>query len=223
MPWFRDLELESQGVRYIEPELNVAMLLPDGRSLKWWVDLERTRESFAEFSTRDADAFIRWAEDFRPIVEEILIPEAQSPPVVPARRIERLRQTKLGRRLLDVSAMSPLEFVTRNFEHDAIRAGLLFFNGLREVDLRLQGFGHAIPALLASPARAQMCVGGSANLARGLITVIEANGGSVRCGAPIERILMLDGRAAGVVLKSGRADRGDWLCSLWSQSAADVS
>ena len=45
----------------------------------------------------------------------------------------------LGRRLLEISALSPLEFVTRHFENDTVRAGLLFFNGLREVDLRLTG------------------------------------------------------------------------------------
>jgi len=30
MPWYRDLELERHGARYIEPELNVAMVLRDG-------------------------------------------------------------------------------------------------------------------------------------------------------------------------------------------------
>ena len=47
MPWFRDLELERHGVRYLQPELNVAMLLRDGRSLEWWTDLDRTIASFA--------------------------------------------------------------------------------------------------------------------------------------------------------------------------------
>ena len=41
------------------------------------------------------------------------------------------------------------------------RPGLLFFNGLREVDLRVRGFGHHIAALLASPAKAQMSRGGT--------------------------------------------------------------
>src|SRR6266478_9656223 len=53
-PWYRDLELERHGARYIEPELNVAMILGDGRALEWWTDLDRTAESFAEFSTKDA-------------------------------------------------------------------------------------------------------------------------------------------------------------------------
>ena len=203
MPWYRDLELERHGVRYLQPELNVAMVLRDGRALEWWTDVERTAASFADFSRKDADTLRRWTEEFRPIVEEILIPEAQSPPLEPHRRTELLSQSKLGRRRLEVSALSPLEFVTREFEHDAVRAGLLFFNGLREVDLRLRGFGHAIPALLASPAKAQMCVGGAGNLARGLLRDIAEHGGAVRCGVELRRIIVRQGRVAGIELASG--------------------
>ena len=72
MPWYRDLELERHGARYIEPELNVAMILRDGRALEWWTDLDRTADSFAEFSTQDAAALRRWVDEFRPIVERIL-------------------------------------------------------------------------------------------------------------------------------------------------------
>lgn len=203
MPWFRDLDLERHGVRYLQPELNVAMLLRDGRALEWWTDLDRTAASFAEFSPRDATALRRWTEEFRPIVEKILIPESQCPPLEPAKRQRLLERSALGRRLLEVSALSPLEFVTREFEHDAVRAGLLFFNGLREVDLRLPGFGHAIPALLASPSKAQMCIGGSGNLARGLIADVTAHGGEIRCGVELRRIVMQQGRASGVELATG--------------------
>ncbi len=213
MPWFRDLELERHGVRYLQPELNVAMLQRDGRALEWWTDLERTVASFAQFSTRDADALRRWTEEFRPIVEQILLPEAQCPPLEPERRRQLLSRSRLGRRLLEVSALSPLEFVTREFEHDAVRAGLLFFNGLREVDLRLRGFGHAIPALLASPAKAQMCVGGSGNLARGLVADVTEHGGEIRCGIELKEILMRQGRAAGVALASGEELTADLVVS----------
>src|SRR5947209_14573706 len=119
MPWYRDLELERQGARYIEPELNVAVILPDGRSLQWWTDLERTLATFAEFSKRDAATLRRWVEEFRPIVERILLSEAQSPPLPPDRRRELLERSPLGRQLLEVSALSPLEFVAQEFENDA--------------------------------------------------------------------------------------------------------
>ncbi len=213
MPWYRDLELESQGARYTEPELNVAMILPDGRSLQWWTDLDRTRESFAQFSRRDADALVRWTEEFQPVVDQILIPEAQSPPLESDERRRILERSALGRRLLEVSAWSPLEFVTSEFENDAIRAGLLFFNGLREVDLRLPGFGHAIPSLLASRHKAQMCVGGSANLAKALIADIERHGGSIRCGIELKTIRANGTGVTGVELADGETIHASFVAS----------
>lgn len=203
MPWYRDLELQRHGAHYVEPELNVALILRDGRSLQWWTDLDRTAASFAEFSHRDAAALRRWVEEFRPIVSQVLFPEAQAPPLPPERRREILGKTALGRRLLEVAERSPLEFVMEEFEHDVIRAGLLFFNGLREIDLRLKGFGHAIPALLAGPHKAQMCLGGSARLAQALVRDIEEHGGQVRCGVQLKAILTRNGRAVGVQLADG--------------------
>ena len=203
MPWYRDFELERHGVRYLEPKLNVAMILHDGRALEWWTDLDRTVSSCAAFSRRDADTLRRLAEEFKPIVEKILLPEAQSPPLEPGLRRGLLERSALGRRLLEISALSPLEFVTRHFENDAVRAGLLFFNGLREVDLRLKGFGHSISALLASRPMAQMAVGGTACLARGLVADITGHGGEVRCGIELRRILVRNGRASGVEFTTG--------------------
>lgn len=203
MPWFADLELARRGVRYIEPEFNVAMLLGDGRTLQWWTDLDRTVESFAQLSPRDAATLRRWTEDFEPIVRRILFPEAQSPPLEPVRRRELLSRSALGRKLLETAALSPLEFVEREFEHDAIRAGLLFFNGLREVDLRLQGFGHSIPMLMANPHKAQMVAGGSARLAEALAADIREHGGEILAGATPRSILTRGGRAVGVELADG--------------------
>src|SRR5438477_12755633 len=179
------------------------MILADGRSLEWRTDFERTAESFARFSARDAAALRRWVDEFRPIVERILLPEAQSPPLPPERRAELLGRSPRGRRLLEIAALSPLEFVEREFENDIVRAGLLFFNGLREVDLRLKGFGHSIPALLASRHMAQMAVGGTASLAHGLVADITRHGGELRCGIELRRILVRNGRASGVELTTG--------------------
>ena len=214
MPWYRDLELERHGARYIEPELNVALLLEDGRSLQWWTDLDKTVDSFSAFSKKDAAALRFWAEEFRPIVDGILTVEAQSPPLPPDVRRALLSQSAPGRRLMEVQQLSPLEFVEREFENDAVRAGLLFFNGLREVDLRLPGFGHSIPALLASNRKAQMCVGGSAMLAQALIRDIEEHGGAVRTGVSIASIETRNGQATAVRLGDGeRIAARSWIAS----------
>jgi len=92
--------------------------------------------------------------------------------------------------LLETSDLSPREFVLREFVHPAVQAGLLFFNGLREVDLRATGFGHHIPSLLASDGKAQMCIGGSARLAEALVAAVNEAGGQVRTGVDLSRILI---------------------------------
>ena len=207
MPWYADLDLARHGADYIEPELNVAMLLRDGGSLQWWTDFERTYDSFAALSPPDAKRLRYWRDAFQPIVETILRPEAAAPPLPPERRAAWLSGSPEGRLLLETSALSPLEFVTREFRHPAVQAGLLFFNGLREVDLRQKGFGHHIPALLASPAKAQMARGGSARLAQALEAAVRAGGGEILTDAEPERILIENGRVWGVELRGGRTLR----------------
>jgi phytoene dehydrogenase-like protein len=207
MPWYRDLELEKRGAVYLEPELNVALILKNGDALEWWTDFEKTASSFGGFSARDEATLRRWRDDFLPVVENILIPESQSPPLDPARRVAFLNQSPKGRLLLKTSRLSPLEFVEREIEHPVIHAGLLFFNGLREVDLRCQGFGHHIAALLASSGKAQMCVGGSAALARALVSAVTDSGGEVLLEKTPSRILIEHGRAVGVETPEGERYR----------------
>jgi phytoene dehydrogenase-like protein len=211
MPWYADLELERHGAHFIEPELNVALITGDGRALEWWTDIGRTIDSFAAFSARDADTLRRWHDEFVPIVEHILAPEARSPPLPPAERRALLERTSAGRRLLVVSALSPLQFVEQEFEHPTIKAGLLFFNGLREVDLRLPGFGHHIAALLASPAKAQMSRGGSAALARALEAAVRETGGEIALMTQPRRIVVEGGRAVGIETAEGELIRARHL------------
>jgi phytoene dehydrogenase-like protein len=210
-PWYADLELERHGASYLEPELNVALLLQGGDALEWWTDFERTAASFESFSAKDAAALRRWREAFLPIVAGILLPESRTPPLEGTRRRALLERSLEGRLLLETSALSPLEFVEREFEHPVVKAGLLFFNGLREVDLRCRGFGHHIPMLLAATGKAQMCRGGSAALARALVAAVQEARGVVRLGVEPRRILVEAGRAVGVETTSGERIRARGL------------
>jgi phytoene dehydrogenase-like protein len=211
MPWYADLALERHGAHYIEPELNVALLTSDGRALEWWTNVERTVASFAQFSARDAATLRRWQHEFVPILHDILIPESRSVPAPPEERRAALENSAAGRRLLEVSALSPLEFVHQEFENPTVKAGLLFFNGLREVDLRVKGFGHHIAALLASPAKAQMSRGGSAALARALEAAVRESGGEIALMTEPSRIVVEHGRAVGVETADGEMIRSRHL------------
>jgi len=207
MPWYKDLELERHGAIYLEPDFNVALLLNNGESLDWWTSFEKTMNSFARFSKKDAQALRNWRERFLPIVEKILIPESQSPPIPIDQRTTLLKKSAEGRLLLETSVLSPMEFVLQEFENPTIQAGLLFFNGLREVDLRCKGFGHHIPALLASSGKAQMCKGGSAALAQALVSSVLENGGEIKLRIEPKLILVEDGKAVGVETAEGEIFR----------------
>ena len=213
MPWYRELELARRGARYLEPELNVALALKSGEALCWWTDFEKTAQSFAQFSSRDAARLRHWRDAFQPILENILGPESRRPPLPASERIALLQGSSEGRLLLQTSALSPLEFVEREFENPVVRAGLLFFNGLREVDLRLRGFGHHIPMLLASPAKAQMCVGGAARLADALAAAVRESGGDIRTSCEPKRIVVERGKVAGVETHEGEFIRAGFVAS----------
>jgi phytoene dehydrogenase-like protein len=203
-PWFRDLELEKHGVEMIEPAMNVAVMTADGDVLQWWTDFEKTFQSVARFSRRDADTLRRWHDEFMPIVMNVLRPEQSSPPLSSERRRELLSRTAAGRKLLEISDQSPLEFVKREFTHPVIQAGLLFFNGLREVDMRAKGFGHHVLMLIASPAKAQMPKGGTAELGKGLASAARAAGGHILLNTEVGRIRVENGRAVAVETRDGR-------------------
>ena len=64
-PWFADLDLERHGARYLEPELNVALLLESGESLEWWTDFDRTAASFGRPSARMCRSVTRTSNDAR--------------------------------------------------------------------------------------------------------------------------------------------------------------
>src|ERR1044072_5456722 len=105
MPWYADLDLERHGARYIEPELNVALLTRDGDALEWWTDIERTVGSFWRFSARAAETLHRWQHEFVPLVRDILVPESRAVPQPVEERHAQLSRSAAGRRLLAVSAL----------------------------------------------------------------------------------------------------------------------
>ena len=56
-------------------------------------------------------------------------------------------------------------------------------------------------------------VGGAAAIAKGLVSVIEAAGGSARAGTPVSEILLEDGKAVGVRTKSGKKFKAPTIVS----------
>ncbi len=203
MPWFRDLELARHGVEMIHPEVNFAQVMTDGRVLAIHLDLERTCESITRFSRRDAGTYRRLHAEFGEVLRDVVAPEHAAPPLPPAERWALLARSRAGRRALETEPASPREFVERHFEHPALRAGLLYVCIIREYDVLAAGHGLLVPSIIASDQKAQLCRGGSARLAEGLVADIEEHGGAVLTGAAVRRIVVSGGRAVAVELADG--------------------
>jgi phytoene dehydrogenase-like protein len=208
-PWYRDLELERHGVRYVEPELNVAVLREDGRSLRWYTDLDRTCSSLAEYSRRDAASFRALCETFSEVSARVTLPYNAHPPLTRDALRARLSRSTVGRAFLEVEALSVGEFAMTRFEHPQVQALMLFLSGAREVDVNARGYGWLIPALIASPVKALLCVGGSAALARGLTRAVQESGGVLWTGQAVTRVRVESGRAVGVELADGTQVRAE--------------
>lgn len=207
LPWYQDLELAKHGAQYIQPAVNVALVTRDGQALIWHEDFDKTLDSVSQFSRRDAEKLAHWRKKFRPIVSGILEPESQAPPLPAKQRREHLAQSNEGRQLLQLSEMTPWDFVTREFEHPTVQSALLFFNGLREVDLRQPGMAHHVPALMASDRMAQICVGGSAQLSTALVSAFQEAGGTVQTDVVLEQILVEGQRVVGIRESDGQEYR----------------
>lgn len=203
MPWYRDLDLANFGAKYLSPELNATLIVNHRECLQWWRDFDQTEASFASISPRDARILRQWRDRFHPEIVGWIQRESESPPETPDQRKARLEKNANGRLLLEISQRSPREFVAQEFEHPAVQAALLFFNGLREVDPRARGFGHHIPALISGNRMAEMCVGGSHQLAAALVARIRSRGGDLRVKVNVQRIVVDQNRVVGVQMSDG--------------------
>ncbi len=204
LPWYRDLELEARGVRAVQPALNLALLPGDGPALRWYTDVAQTCAALAELSPADAAAWRRIAEEFDSVVRSIVEPALAAPPLPPERQRALLARSEAGRMYLAVEPLSPREFVEKHFDHPLVKAALLYLCVIREYDVSVPGQGTLIPALIGSRVKAQLAVGGSSAVARGLLADVYAHGGAVWEGVAVRRILVERGRAAAVELGDGR-------------------
>jgi phytoene desaturase len=72
---------------------------------------------------------------------------------------------------------------------------------------------YALIAFLERRWGIHFAMGGTGALVRGLAGLIEGQGGTLQCGATVERITVANGRAAGVVLEDGETVTADIVVS----------
>lgn len=205
-PIAEELGLAEHGLRYLDLEPHSLNLTWEGKP-GWFAfhDLERTLDSIAVSYPSQVDGYRRWIADATPVVE--LIREATT--IVPTPG--KLVGTVLGRRLRGVrtmlawSRMSAESVMRRYFTEEAIIAPVLA-TAPTVWGLPPDFPGTGLAALnFAMRHRTQpgRPVGGSGAFPAAVESALRAAGGDVRCGAPVDRILVESNRVRGVRLESG--------------------
>lgn len=203
LPWFRDLELEKMGIYYYKPDPGVVQHFLDRSYLGWFADVERTLGTIRNFSARDADSFRDIWNRWQPVVKNIIFPETYAPPVPMEEKQSLLEKLPEGREYLRYFNTTPEEFILEHFEHPRVQAFIGFLGVMRGYELDAQKTGYLIPAMIAWGVNPQLCRGTSHALGDNLAHMLSYNGVDYIEAVGVERILVDQGRAAGVVLEDG--------------------
>jgi phytoene dehydrogenase-like protein len=221
-PVLRDLELDRFGVRFHFPQVKT-VILPNGdgdEPVVHYEDPERTAESLARFSPKDAQTYREMVPQWNDWYERFVLPELYHAPE-PDEVIEtKIAAAPGGADYLRARSMTPEAYLGSLFEHPRTLALLLWISGVSTYRSEKPGvstmFMHAFLSWLVR--RTGLAVGGSRQFARGLTRVITHNGGQVFTVHHVSKILVENGRATGVELGNGQTLRA----SKFVASAVDV-
>jgi phytoene dehydrogenase-like protein len=196
--------LSKFGLRYHYSPLPLATVFEDGRVILSYKDLDRTCQSIAAFSPRDAEAYRAFAKKSMELLP-MFMAGLYSPPLPLGPFMAMLDQNDEGRFLLDLMSRSALDVACRYFETDLMRIHLVrvVTENLQMPDELGTGLGALLfPGIIHTYGVSQP-IGGSGRLSDALVRCIEHYGGEVRCNAEVRRVMTSGGRATGVELLDG--------------------
>lgn len=203
-PPYKDFNLEEQyKVKYVWPELQWALPLAGKKSLCIYRDLERTCESIAQFSKKDAETYREVYHKFNKMMDTFLGPATYVDPAPAPLAAAKLDAHELGREISEFSSKSPKKIVEELYENDQVRTLMLYIAAHWGLEPDVDGVGYLALLTLNRATNYRLCVGGSHSLAQAMQKVICENGGVILTSRIIERIALDGGSASAVELNDG--------------------
>lgn len=200
-----ELGLKSKyGLKYIHPEGVFSTIFEDHSYVISYTDVDRTCESFAKISPRDAKAYREFARRSLEIVPLVIEGLFVPPPPMGA-FVGFLDQSAMGRSLFQTMQRSILDLVDEYFENEKIKIHFLRVCAELFVGPDEKGLGTILfnfPGVLHS-FKPGVPVGGSAALVDALIACLKEKGAEFRANAEVSKVTVVNGRATGVQLKNG--------------------
>ncbi|MEE8448393.1 MAG: NAD(P)/FAD-dependent oxidoreductase [Thermodesulfobacteriota bacterium] len=202
-PVYKDFPLEEKyKVSHIYPPLQVAMP-GEGGWLCLYSDLERTCQSLARLSPKDAQSYRELYQEAKEQVEGFIAPATYVPAVSVLEQLPKLETSELGRRVVQYSEKSARQIIEERFENDRIKALLLYLACHWGVDPELEGIGYLPILYLNRATNCRLVVGGSHMVAQALGKIIHENHGLIINNLRVKRIVVKDGCAQGIELENG--------------------
>lgn len=209
-PHIRGLDLQRWGLRWCHSPLVVAHPLPDGRSAVLSRDVDETAASLGAFSPGDGDGWRRMFSLWERLEEPLL--DALFTPFPPVRASLRLAAELGSTDLLRFLRFLTLPVRRMGDEFFSGEGGPLLLTGnALHADFAPEAAGSGIFGwILASLGQRYgypTPEGGAQSLTDALVARFEAGGGRLVCGERVERVVVRDGRALGVVTTGGERVR----------------
>jgi phytoene dehydrogenase-like protein len=218
----RELGLRNLGYETIESDPALYAPAPDGTSLWFWKDDQRTVESIAQQSKHDAGRYIEFQNHVDQLISFIR-PLFQSPLPDPATagprdwkellslawKFHKLREKDVLE-LLRVMPQSIMDYLNEFFEGEHLK-GVLASEGIMGsfYGPRSQGSVYVMMYLRmgrgdGSKQAWPFIRGGMGSLSNAIAQAAQNHGAEIRTGVEVEKVLIENGRATGVVLSNGQ-------------------
>ena len=216
-----ELGLGARGLEWVRPPAVATSLIGGGETLTLWRDHAATRDEIGRHSPADASRFAEWADYQHSMARVLRVAlDHPAPALHDLTRRERIRllrpmvqAARLGRRrvveLLRVLPLPARDLLDDWFESEALK-GMLASTALPGANQGPSAMGGAFRMLYhATGSRAHgfrssaFLKGGLGTLSEALAAAARAHGAEVRTGTEVDRILVEDGAATGVLLATG--------------------
>jgi phytoene dehydrogenase-like protein len=225
----RDLNLARHGLVVRERPFSNFLPLPDGRHLKVGGGLAATQEQVAKYSRRDAEALPAYYAMLDRVADVLKRLLHVTPPKVGSgsrqdlamlldlvRTAKGFRALSLPERrdLLDLFTKSAGDLLDRWFESAPIKAAFGFdavvgnFASPYTPGSAYVLLHHVFGEVNGKPGQWGHAIGGMGAITQAMAAECAARGVAIRVNAPVARVLVKAGRAAGVELADGEVIAG---------------
>jgi phytoene dehydrogenase-like protein len=192
------------GLKFTEWGSAFTTLFDDGSVLATSRSIDRTAESIAQFSPKDAETYRAFAA--RCVGFAPLLNAGMAAPPTPAHAfLGLLESNEVGAELAQGFFGSAYDVICQNFESLEVRLHYLKWIGEAMENPESYGTGILVYSLIAMvhASGSFLAVGGTQQLSNALGACIENYGGEIRTESEVVKIIVSDGRATGVVLADG--------------------